>query len=159
MMAATRCLRTLGACLVAAVLAGWPGGGTAEEVLHGADAVFRVGSLTIVWAIARDRDDAKTAVVVRIVDGAKRFAAIEVEGLDPFTKKRAMLVPKRAIGGTHDVMIPRSSFADWPQSEIHFYAAGSDQPMLTVYYLGVPDTTPEFADPSAVQNYLGKAAQ
>jgi hypothetical protein len=48
----------------------------------------------IVWAIARDRDDAKTAVMVRIVDGTKRFAAVEVDGLDPFTKTRATLAPK-----------------------------------------------------------------
>jgi hypothetical protein len=159
MMVAAERLRWLMVCLAALVVAGSPAHPLAQEVLHGADAVFRAGTLTIVWAIDRDRDEAKTVVVVRVVDTGKRVVAVAVDGLDPFTKKRTTLASKRAVDGSADIAIPRSRFADWPQSEFHFYAAGSPDPVLTVYYLGVPDTTPEFADDAAARRYLGQTAK
>jgi hypothetical protein len=154
-----RCLRNVGFFLAPWVVAGWPGHAIAEDVLHGADAVFRAGTLTIVWAIVRDRDEAKTAIVVRVVDTGQRVVAVAVDGLDPFTKQRTTLASKRAVDGGTDIAIPRSSFANWPQSEFHFYAAGSPEPVLTVYYLRVPDTTPEFADDAAARRYLGQTAK
>jgi len=56
--------------------------------------------------------------------------------------------------------VPRSSFADFPSCEIHLYARDpappDEAPTLTVYYLGVPDTTPEFASAQQAQAYLHK---
>ena len=34
--------------------------------------------------------------------------------------------------------------------------AAANKPKLTVFYLGVPDTTPEFADQAAAEAYLDK---
>ena len=152
-------MRHLAACLIAIGLFGAVGRPIAAETLHGADAVFRAAGLTIVWAVARHRDETKTAVVIRIVDAAKRFVALEVEGVDPFTKRRAVRVAKRALDGTADVTIARAGFADLPQSEFHFYAAASAAPVLTIYYLGVPDTTPEFAEDATLQGYLTQATR
>ncbi|MBI3517211.1 MAG: hypothetical protein HY060_24520 [Proteobacteria bacterium] len=151
-------MRHLAACLIAASLLGAPGA-TAAETLHGADAVFRAAGVTIVWAVARHRDEAKTAVVIRVVDPAKRFAALAVEGVDPFTKQHAPRIAKRPLDGTTDITIARAGFADLPQSELHFYTASSATPALTVYYLGVPDTTPEFVEDAALQGYLAQAAR
>jgi hypothetical protein len=129
----------------------------AEEIVHGADAVFRDQGLAMGWAVARERDETKTVVLVRVVDAAGRFAAVAVDGVDPFTNKRIVLVPSHAAAGTDDIVIPRVSFGDWPRTEFHFYAAQSDTPALTVYYLGVPDTTPEFTDRAAARRYLDQA--
>ena len=49
--------------------------------------------------------------------------------------------------------IPRASFADFPRTEWHFGAADG-KTQLQVFYLGVPDTTPEFADESRLDAYL-----
>jgi len=53
---------------------------------------------------------------------------------------------------------PRAGFADFPRREIHLYASEADwrarKPALTVYYLGVPDTTPEFTSEAALDAYL-----
>ena len=48
-----------------------------------------------------------------------------------------------------DVRVPRAHFADFPRTELRLFAsatpAPADAPELVVFYLGVPDTTPEFA--------------
>jgi hypothetical protein len=51
------------------------------------------------------------------------------------------------------VRIPRGSFADFPRTEWQFLGSGKE-PRLTVFYLGVPDTTPEFADEARLDAYL-----
>jgi len=52
--------------------------------------------------------------------------------------------------------MPRASFADLPRREIHLYASAVDwragRRGLTVYYLGVPDTTTE----AALETYLAR---
>ena len=52
----------------------------------------------------------------------------------------------------------RAQFADLPRTELRFYAtaaaAQADTPRLVVYFLGVPDTTPEFATEANLSAYL-----
>ena len=54
--------------------------------------------------------------------------------------------------------MPRSSFADLPRTEFRFFPSAADAqvdaPRLVVYFLGIPDTTPEFAEPAALDKYL-----
>ena len=56
--------------------------------------------------------------------------------------------------------MPRASFADHPSTEFHFFARGEDatanKPKLTVFYLGVPDTTPEFARAGEAEAYFDR---
>ncbi len=76
-------------------------------------------------------------------------SVIRVDGVDPFTKDRKVFVAARPLDRETDLAIPRAQFADHPSTEIHFFASAEDaaanKPKLTVFYLGVPDTTPEFA--------------
>ena len=54
--------------------------------------------------------------------------------------------------------MPRAHFAEFPRTELRFYAAGAapapGPPRLVVFYLGVPDTTPEFANDASLDAYL-----
>ena len=54
--------------------------------------------------------------------------------------------------------IPRAAFADHPSTEFRFFAspedAAADKPKLTMFYLGVPDTTPEFPGQREAEAYL-----
>jgi hypothetical protein len=138
-----------------ALLTAWTIPVEAQETLHGADAVFHGAGLRIAWAVARDRDDAKTAVMIHVVDTTKRFHAIEVDGLNPFTQKGEIVQPRQALDGEIELELPRSRFADLPRTELRFYGDGPIA--LIVYYLGVPDTTPEFADKAAAHRYLAGA--
>jgi hypothetical protein len=54
--------------------------------------------------------------------------------------------------------VPRSQYADFPRSEVRLYAspaaARANTPSLVVFYLGVPDTTPEFTSEEALHAYF-----
>ena len=69
-----------------------------------------------------------------------------------------VVVEGMPLGARADVTGPRSGFADLPRREIHLYASEADwrarKPTLTVYYLGVPDTSPEFTSRAALDAYL-----
>ena len=75
---------------------------------------------------------------------------LAVVGIDPFTQREQPLQRAIASSGTLDVRIPRAHFADYPRTEVRLFAsaaaAQSGSPALMIFYHGVPDTTPEFAD-------------
>ena len=128
-------------------------------VRHGADSVFAGPDVGIVWGVLKGETEDKTLVVIRVNNPARRYAWIKVEGVDPFTQRRLDVVAGMPIAGHADIRSPRTTFADWPRREIHLYATEADwrtgRPALTVYYLGVPDTTPEFTTEAALEQYLG----
>lgn len=122
---------------------------------HGvADAYARPG-VALAWGILRGKSEADTVVVVRVDADSPAYAFVSAEGIDPFTQQRKTIQPPtRAIGGV-DLRFPRSHFADFPRTEFRFSATGNaTSPVLTVYYLGVPDTTPEFPTQDALGRYL-----
>jgi hypothetical protein len=125
--------------------------GTSQE--HGKTDLFSGHGVTLAWAIARAADEAKTVVVIRVRADPARFRALSVTGRDPFTKEEKVLMSPAPLAGRMDVRLPRAGFADFPRTELRFLdAAGA--PQLEVYYLGIPDTTPEFADAARLDAYL-----
>jgi hypothetical protein len=128
------------------------------ETVHGADSVFAARGIGIAWGVLRGPSEQQTLVVIRVSNTASRFAYLRVEGVDPFTGRRAAVVEGVSLGAKADVTSSRAGFADLPRREIHLYASEADwsarKPALTVYYLGVPDTTPEFTSRAALDAYL-----
>ena len=128
------------------------------EAIHGADSVFASHGLGIVWGVLRAPTEAQTLVVTRISNPTARYAYLRVEGVDPFTGQRGAVVEGVPLGARADVRSPRAGFADLPRREFHLYATEAEwrarKPALTVYYLGVPDTTPEFTSEAALDAYL-----
>ena len=135
----------------------------AQEVVHGADSLFVSPTVKLAWAVRRGATEADTRVVVRVVPAGTAYRLLRVDGVDPFTKEHKVFVAARALTGQTDVTIPRGAFADHPSTEFRFFASAEDAaanaPKLTVFYLGVPDTTPEFADQSAADAYLTRMLQ
>ena len=126
---------------------------TAAEV-HGETDVFSRDGVTLAWAIARGKDEATTMVVVRaVVEPAIR--SLTVKGQDPFTKAEKTLAEVRPVDGRVEVRLPRAGFADFPRTEWHFLGADG-KARLRVYYLGIPDTTPEFAEERKLEAYLAE---
>jgi len=127
-------------------------------VVHGADSVFAGPDVAIVWGVLKNEAEDKTLVVVRVSNPAGRYAYLRVEGVDPFTQRRDALVEGVPLGTRADIKTSRAGFADLPRREIHLYTSEGDwrarRPSLTVYYLGVPDTTPEFTSEAALEAYL-----
>jgi hypothetical protein len=149
---------TLRALVLGAALALLPAAAPAQDVVHGADSLFVSPTVKLAWVVRRGATEADTLVVVRIADAAYRL--VRVDGIDPFTKQHKVFIAARPLDRETDVAIPRAQFADHPSTEFRFFAsaedAAADKAKLTVFYLGVPDTTPEFAGQREAEAYLAR---
>ena len=164
---AARAAPTLGYCfviwrtLIAAVLLVSMGNAYAQvkaESLHGADGVFVVPEAGIVWAVLKQSSGDKATVWLRIINSARKFSHVAVDGVDPFSKKRERVEAGIKLEAEARLASDRDTFSDLPSREVHLYrtaaAMRANIPTLTVYYLGVPDTTPEFSTRSAMEEYF-----
>ena len=129
-----------------------------EESLHGADGIFVVPDAAIVWAVLKQLSGDKATVWLRVVNSTRKFSHVAIDGVDPFSKKRERVEVGAKIEAEVRLSSDRDTFSDLPSREVHFYRTEADlhgnKPALTVYYLGVPDTTPEFSTRAAMDEYL-----
>ena len=130
----------------------------AEQSVHGSGDAFAAPGVALAWAVARGPNEAATFIVLRVQTDPARYPWMSVAGIDPFSKDELVRQAAVAINGTFDVRIPRDKFGDHPRTEVRLFAsaaaAQAGAPRLTVYYLGMPDTTPEFADGTKLEAYL-----
>jgi len=128
--------------------------------LHGSEDGFSAPGVALAWAVARGTAEPSTFVVVRVVVDRAKYPWLSVIGSDPFTKAELVRVAPSMIDVPYDVRMPRSTFADHPNTEFRFYAsegnARAGVPAVIVYYHGVPDTAPEFADGARLSQYLAE---
>lgn len=128
------------------------------NAVHGHSDLFAAQGVVIAWGVLRGGTEQETTIVVRVLADASRYAQIAVDGVDPFTQQRRSLVALRPLAGSFEVRTPRAHFADFPRTEFGFHATGSApaaaQATLLVFYLGVPDTTPEFTNQAGLDAYL-----
>ena len=159
---AARVMRSLYLALLLAMPA-YGSAVSAQEKVHGANSLFVAPTVKVGWAVQKGASEETTLVVLRVVNSAGQYRQIRLDGVDPFSTKRKVLVSAQALGESIDLSVPRSGFAEFPSCEIHLYrsaAASPDAPPnLTIYYLGVPDTTPEFASARDAQAYLTNAVR
>jgi hypothetical protein len=130
-----------------------------QETVHGADSLFVSPMVKIAWAVRKGASEDATTVVIRVVNSADAFRQIRLDGVDPFSKQRKVLAATQSLARQVDLSVSRALFAEFPSCEIHLFtpnAPSGDAPSLTVYYLGVPDTTPEFPSAQAVDAYLAR---
>ncbi len=151
----------LAALALAALLAG-SAFAQAPQTVHGENSEFRSPTLKLVWGVLRGPTEEATEVVIRVVNVSGSYQRIKVDGVDPFTKDRVTQVPLRPLGREADVAIPRGRFAAHPSTEFVLFRTEEDaranRPALVVYYLGVPDTAPEFADRAKLEAHLASMA-
>jgi hypothetical protein len=130
---------------------------SANEI-HGSADAFAMPGLALAWAVLRAPKEDDTAVVLRIEVDPSAYGWIEVVGTDPFSQRNDRLQAATAVGGPFDLTAARVRFADFPRTEIRLWRAGPAPngvlPALVVYYLGVPDTTPEIAQPQDLDRSL-----
>ena len=135
--------------------------GTAAETpreLHGMSDTFNAPGVALAWGVLRGANEAATVVVLRVVADPLEYRSIAATGSDPFTQRTKALLSATPVAGSIDVRVPRAHFADYPRTDLKFYASPPAVqlllPKLVVFYLGVPDTTPEFASEAALDAYL-----
>ena len=133
-----------------------PVAGQGQQV-HGENSSFVGNGVAMVWVVLRGKSEQDTQVILRIAPAGGEFAAVSLDGVDPFSQQRREFLARRPLGDGLEVRTPRASFADFPRREIHFYATGGQHaqgPSLTVYFMGLPDTSPEFSSEAALKKYV-----
>jgi hypothetical protein len=134
-------------------------GAEAPREMHGMADAFAAPGVAMAWAVARGASETTTMVVARIVTDPATYPWLAVTAVDPFTNRTAPLLAATRSAAVVEMRSPRAHFADFPRSEFRFYpsaaAAQQDVPALVVFFLGVPDTTPEFVTEDKLEAYLG----
>ena len=122
--------------------------------------MFAAPGVVVAWAVLRGPTEKTTEVVVRFSVTGDAYRYVAVEGVDPFSRARRTIRPGAPVTGVLDVRSPRATFADFPRREIRLYRTEDDwrrdAVALMIYYLGVPDTTPEFASEAELAAYLAE---
>jgi hypothetical protein len=148
------------AAAIAAFVLGAAGPADAQASVHGASSEFAHPTLKLVWAIRKGATEETTDVIIRVANVADAYRWLRVDGVDPFSKARVVLSTPRLFERQADLMIRRARFADHPSAEIHLFRSEddlrADRPALTVFYLGIPDTTPEFTSAEAADGHLAR---
>lgn len=133
----------------------------AMREVHGASDAFGTAGAALAWGVVRGPSEAETAVVVRIVSDPALYPWLAADGRDPFTQRTEPLLVAIRNPGLTDLRSPRAHFADFPRTEFRFYdsaaAVRQDSPALIVFFLGVPDTTPEFETEEKLRSHLATA--
>jgi hypothetical protein len=153
-----RTMLVLAGVTLACVAAASAAAADPQREIHGMADAYAGEGVALAWAILRGADEAATVVVVRIVAAPDRYPIVAATGRNPFSQRAEPLLRATPSAGGVDLRVARARFADFPRTELRFYesvaAAQSDTPRLVVYYLGVPDTTPEFATEANLEAYL-----
>jgi hypothetical protein len=153
-----RALLLLASCALAAGVAVRANATEAPREIHGMADAFAVPGVALAWGVVRGASEAATVVVVRIVTDPAAYPWVAAVGNDPFTQGQRPLLPAVQSAGVIDLRSPRTHFADFPRTEFRFYdsaaVARQNAPRLVVFFLGVPDTTPEFATEDKLDAYL-----
>jgi hypothetical protein len=148
----------LSACFIGAAAVFTPAVADAPREVHGVDDVYAGPAVALAWGILHGANEASTQVVVRIVADPQIYPTVAAVARNPFSEREQQLLPATPTDAGVDVRVPRSQYADLPRTELRFYdsAAGvsADAPALVVFYLGVPDTTPEFVTEANLNAYL-----
>jgi hypothetical protein len=140
------------------ILAGVAFAADAPREAHGNSDVYAAPGIALAWGVQRGATEATTMVVLRVVTDPKMYPWLAVAGIDPFTKAEQPLQRPTASNGSLDVRIARAQFADYPRTELRLFASAAaaqgGAPALTVFFHGVPDTTPEFANAQKLDAHL-----
>lgn len=151
-------LRLLAGFSITACIALQGGATEVPREMHGVADNFSAPGVSLAWGVARGADETATTVVLRIATDPAAYPWLAVVGSDPFTKSRGRMMPPTASTAVVDVRMPRAHFAEFPRTEIRLYASEAavreERAALTVFFLGVPDTTPEFANANQLDAYL-----
>jgi hypothetical protein len=126
--------------------------------IHGATDAFTADGVAIAWAILWAANAEDATVVMRIARDDKVHPALAVVAVDPFGGQSQVIRAPAAAPGIVDVPSPRRRYADFPRTEVKLYAsatpAPAEAPALTIFYLGVPDTAPEFTTETRLRAWL-----
>jgi hypothetical protein len=135
-----------------------------QREFHGADSTFEREGITILWAILKGPTEESSWVYIKIINSEKSpFRIFGVEAVDPFSNEKEWVVKGKKLEKENLVRAVRTSFRDKTARRILFCrnaeAFEKENPDMTIYYLSVPDTSPEVLSEKEMEDYFEKALQ
>ena len=137
-----------------------------QKEYHGADSVFEMEGVAILWAILKGPDEDHSWVYIKMIDSRvhpSSFQSYSVQAVDPFSQEKEWMVKNVEWKRENEVKASRSSFKEKPARRILLYEnTPRDQqgkPLMTVFYMGIPDTTPELLTENQLKAYFAKARE
>jgi hypothetical protein len=135
-----------------------------ETEYHGADSVFEKEGIVILWAILKGQDEASSWVYIKIVNsGGNPYQIYSVEAIDPFSKEKEWVAKGIKLEKENVVKNLLTSFRDKTSRRILFYrnmeTLEKASPDMAVFYMGVPDTSPEVLSEKEMEGYFEKALE
>jgi hypothetical protein len=133
---------------------------------HGADSIFEKEGIIILWGIFKGSTEETSWVYIKIIQTGKGpafFQFFGVEAVDPFSNQKEWVVKGEVFKKENMVKSIRASFREKTARRVLFYEKAEDllkeNPAMIVYYLGVPDTSPEFMTEREIEDYFAKALE
>ncbi len=132
-------------------------------VYHGADSVFTVDGIAVIWAILKNRTSDPAVIYIAIdkmdtkgkKEDLKFFSLIAA---DVFSGKQKLLIQPQPLHMTNMIQEDGKSFDEMSKRRIFFYkdeiSLKSTAPDMEIFYFGVPDTTPVFLEKSQIDTYF-----
>lgn len=133
---------------------------------HGADSVFKAEGITVIWGVIRGSDESNTMVYMKIIateEAREYFKSYSVKATDAFSDAIAWLVKGKKLQAVNMVEQKRELFKDLTERTILLYADveienyETEKESLSIYYLSLPDTTPEYKTMEELKNYFVEA--
>ncbi|HTS21193.1 MAG TPA: hypothetical protein VMN79_05210 [Casimicrobiaceae bacterium] len=130
----------------------------APQEVHGSGDAYAARGVALAWGILHGADEASTQVVLRIAADPQVYPLVAAVARNPFSGKERGLQPPTSTSAPVELRVPRALYAEFPRTELRFYgsqaALAAATPALVVFYLGVPDTTPELMTEANLEAYL-----
>lgn len=120
---------------------------------HGADSVFKANGISIFWAILKGSEESNSWVHIKVInqeDNLKQFHTFSLIAIDPFSDSEEWIIKGKKLKKENIIKLNRESFKEMMGRTFFFYQSEkiedyrNEIPDMTVYYLSVPDTAPEF---------------
>jgi hypothetical protein len=126
---------------------------TEPNKYHGADSFFKANGISIFWAILKGSEESDSWVHIKIInqeDDLKQFHTFSLIATDPFSDSEEWIIKGEKLKKENIIKLNRESFKEMMGRTFFFYQSEkiedyrNEIPDMTVYYLSVPDTAPEF---------------
>jgi len=133
---------------------------------HGADSVFKAEGITVIWGVLRGSEEINTMVYMKIItteEAREHFKAYSVKASDAFSDSIEWLVKGKKLQAINIVEQKRELFKDLTERTILFYNNTdnenyeTEKEILSIYYLSLPDTTPELKTLEKLEKYFTDA--
>lgn len=116
---------------------------------HGADSVFETEGIAVFWAVLKGSDIDSSKVYINIVPenkGTVDYSRYSVVLANVFTKEEEVLVDYQLLEDENIIIQNYRTFYDKSKRRLLFFKPddSGDRPSMEIYYVGVPDTAPEF---------------